>query len=279
MKIIIQKPDLDTCMTALLLGVTKTDKVSISRGDAPYEDIMNPDIICIETGGSGLVYLNNFDHHDTNMNLFPASIQAIRRLEIKDKKLTRLADYISIVDVGGELKTSISFPSLSNIFSGMRLVEHDLLKQFFKGIELLQDVVKNNYNPFKTMPEKKEWLEYIKAKNENWKMVKQDIKKTKFFFTKNAKKVGFCVQKNIGGFGALFDMGCSIGMLYHPCFGENKIPTCTIASSKINLSVLLSALNGKEPGWGGHSKIIGSPRKHGTKLSIIELIAIVKNYM
>lgn len=65
MKVIIRKPDLDTCLTALILGVEGSDEVILVSGDASEEDIMNPDVLSIEAGGSGLVHLNNFDLHDT----------------------------------------------------------------------------------------------------------------------------------------------------------------------------------------------------------------------
>ncbi|MEA1969848.1 MAG: hypothetical protein U9N77_16730, partial [Thermodesulfobacteriota bacterium] len=80
MKVIIQKTDLDTCMAALLIGISKKDTVLEVKDGASHVDIMDVDTICIEAGGSGLVHLNNFDHHDPGIVLPSACIQVIKHL-------------------------------------------------------------------------------------------------------------------------------------------------------------------------------------------------------
>ena len=55
MRVIIQKPDLDTCLTALIMGVTRDDDIVILRGDASEDDLGNSNILCIEVGYSGKI--------------------------------------------------------------------------------------------------------------------------------------------------------------------------------------------------------------------------------
>lgn len=274
MKVIIQKPDLDTCMTGLLLGINMHDNVII-YGNADKADIENPDIICIEAGGSGLVHLNNFDHHDSSA-LPPACIQAMDYLNIRDIAVKRLVHYISLVDMAEALPRSIAFPSLSNLFSGMQLVENSNIdEQFFSGIKLLNQVIELNIDPFQSLPARKEWERYIEAKQINWAMVNESLLNTKFYYTKQDRKIGFCSQNNIGGIGSILKMECDIAVLYSDSFGKPNFPKYTIASSSINVSELLPILNKQELGWGGHQKIIGSPRDVPTVLTNKGLINMI----
>jgi len=79
-KAIIQKVDLDTCLTALILGVDPlADEVIVVKGEAGEEELSDPAVVCIEAGGSGRSDLNNFDHHDPDRYFEPACRQAWRR--------------------------------------------------------------------------------------------------------------------------------------------------------------------------------------------------------
>lgn len=79
-KVVIQKVDLDTALTAFFLWVSFADEIVVVRGNASPEDLANPEVICIECGGSGEVEKNNFDHHDPGKDLPPACVQAFHRL-------------------------------------------------------------------------------------------------------------------------------------------------------------------------------------------------------
>lgn len=275
MKVIIQKNDLDTCMTALLLNIKNHDHVIVSKGNAKEADLEDPETVCIEAGGCGLVHLNNFDHHDAS-NLPPACIQAINYINIKDKQLQRLADYIRLIDTAKPLPCKIRFPSFSNLFSGMKMVENDNdVEQFFAGIKLLNRIIELNLDPFQSMPERKEWTKYIETKQINWAMASASLANTKFYYTKHNRKLGFCSQNNIGGIGTILRMGCDIAILYSELFGKSMSPKYTIAGNNIALYDLLSILNKYEPGWGGHQNIIGSPREHTTTLTTDQIINII----
>ena len=277
MNVIFQKPDLDTCMTALLKGVTRKETVVPSPGDAAPTDLMNPAILCIECGGSGEVYLNNFDHHISSDTLSSACVQAMHHLKVSDKPTRTMVDYIAHVDQGRPFDSPIAFPSLSNLFSGLRLVEKDdLVEQFFKGIELLKCVRGYGYNPFEPMPMRAEWEPYIEAKHKNHAQIHGSLCTTLFYETAHHMKLGFCCQKATGGLGEMFQQGCDIAVLYSEAFGVEKRPKYTVAvKDDIELSGLLTDLNRVDPGWGGHRKIIGSPRERETTLKPDQLIEML----
>ncbi len=275
MKVAIEKPDLDTCLAAVILGVTKDDHILIVKGGASRILLEDPSVLCIEVGGSGKIEKNNFDHHNTPYYLPPACMQAYRVSDKRSKELKRLVDYVCQVDEGICHSYPISFPSLSNIFSGMFLVEKDTFLRFIKGMEILGTVLKNGLDPFRSMPELSEWRQYIRAKIENQKMLESTLSSCQIYTSKKGVKVGFLEHRFIGGIGALFKMGCQIAILFNPCFGHPPIRKCTIASNGIRIDMLKSIFNGIEPGWGGRDTILGSPLKQGTSLSRQEIIRIV----
>lgn len=90
-KVVIQKVDLDTALAAFILGVSEKDEIVAVRDKAGPEDLANPNIRCIECGGSGQTRLGNFDHHNTDQELSPACRQAfeVRFLEDPDRWATR----------------------------------------------------------------------------------------------------------------------------------------------------------------------------------------------
>ena len=274
-KVIIQKSDLDTCMTAYLLNVSREDDVFLTRGEACEADLNNPHVVCIEAGGNGQIHLNNFDHHNDS-TLPPASVQAMETLGIENNEINRLVDYVARVDMAQPFPRPIPFPSLSNVFSGMKMVEQSEIEQFFKGIDMLSSIITLRIDPFQSMPKRKAWAEYIAVKERNWKELKHNLNRTQFYHTQQNRKVGYCSQRSIGGIGALLNtMGCDIAILYSDTFGPRALPKFTIGSRSISLDALLAKLNGYEPGWGGHQRIIGSPREAATTLKPQQIISIV----
>lgn len=278
MKVIIQKTDLDTCLTALIMGVSESDEIIASRGDASPEDLNNPAILCIEAGGSGRPGFNNFDHHDPERYFPPACQQAFDYKGFKDKKLKRLVEYVCMVDDRIQEHPSIEFPSLSNIFSGMLLVERNPVSQLFKGIGILKKVLDMDIDPFGTMPDIEEWKVYKEAKNINQEKVLEVMGKAEYFKSKNGLKIGYIESDFIGGIGALYSQGCDIVIMYNPKFGEPPVPKYTIAGNNKKVSNLLDEFDKIEGGWGGREMIIGSPR-NGTRLSQEEVKELVRKYL
>lgn len=289
-RVVIQKVDLDTALTAFLLGVSERDEIIVVRDKASAEDLANPNVICIECGGSGRTDLNNFDHHNTDRPLPPACVQAYRlRFGSRDNEvLGRLVEYVSALDTRGPdlLKQQSrllegAFPTLSDIFSGMLLLIKDPKGQLLKGIEICQIVLQEELDPFGLMPELPEWEEYIEAKRRNDEAIGQAIESARFFETKSGLRAGLVETDVIGALGALYSLGCQIAIAYSPKFGNPPVPKYTIAGNGVRLDGLLPILSDKEAGWGGpaHGTILGSPRETGSQLMPEQIIEVVREIL
>ncbi|MCX8023309.1 MAG: hypothetical protein N2745_11120 [Syntrophorhabdaceae bacterium] len=274
MKVIIEKVDLDTCLTGLILGVSETDDFISVTGGASEKDINDPGTLCIEAGGSGLTELNNFDHHDPERHLPPACRQAYDKAGLSDRKLDRLVEYVCMVDDRSQTYPVIPFPSLSNLFSGMLLTEKETKIQFIKGIGILKKVLDENLDPFSPMPDLPEWRAYLKAKEDNKSAFETDLKNASFYISKRGLKVGFIRSSSIGGTGTLYRAGCDVVVLFNPSFGEPPRPKYTIAGNMKKVVHLLPVFDNMEKGWGGRDTIIGSP-KQGSNLTEEEVLGIV----
>jgi len=275
-KVVISKVDMDTALTAYIIGVKREDEIIVVRERAKQEWLSSEKFICIECGGSGKVEFNNFDHHDEGKDLPAACQQAYERYAQKDdEKLKKLVEYVSIVDTNPKSLPPAQFPTLSSVFSGMLLTVKSKEQQLFKGMDVFKEVIKNGIDPFLTMPELKVWKKYIEAKRKAETELKKAILRAKFFLSKKNLKIGYIETDLPGALGALYEMGADVAIAYSPNFGSPPIRKFTIAGNNINVFHLVDIFNKSEAGWGGRDTIIGSPRK-GTRLSVKHVINIVR---
>lgn len=280
MKVVIQKPDLDTCLTALIIGVAESDEVTVLKGEAPEADLNDPTVFCIEAGGSGLVHLNNFDHHDANQSHPPACRQAYDKCSINDEKLTRLVDYVCMVDVRIHEHPPIPFPSLSNLFSGMRLVKKSFMQQFFCGIEMLKIMLTDDIDPFSTMPDLEGWRVFKLTKENDLRVLNNDLKNAMCFQSASNKKIGFLESAAYNGSGALYKQGCNAVIMMNNSFGDPPSRKFTIAGNRMKVRHLLTYIDPLEKGWGGQDTetIISSPYE-GSNLTKEAIIEIVRQHL
>ena len=274
MRVIIQKIDLDTCLAVFILDVNSRDSIEVSKGNACDADISNPDVLCIEAGGSGLAHLSNFDHHDAKVYLPPACRQAFDRKGLQDIEIKRLVEYVSMLDDHVAMPPPIEFPSLSNIFSGMLFTERNPVSQMFKGMEILGFVLENGIDPFGTMPYVEEWKGYRRAKTKNRERLVRGLEKAVFYVSRSGKRIGFAESIAIGGTGFFYENGTDIAVLFNPCYGDPPVPKYTVAGKGIPVYHLVDIFNGMEKGWGGRETIIGSPRM-GSKLGKETVVEVV----
>ncbi|MBV5341460.1 MAG: hypothetical protein J0665_18215 [Deltaproteobacteria bacterium] len=285
MKTVICKPDLDTCLTALVLGVTKNDTIVCVCDHATADDLADSAVCCIECGGSGDVALNNFDHHNPSLSLPPACRQAFDNCRDLQPGLVRLVDYVCLVDDPSPKRVCVGFPSLSNVFSGMLMTIAQVETQFRCGMELLQKVLDDGDDPFSPMIARPEWYSYVTAKSENAKSVAElDIPGSiNFFSTVSGIKAG-CLSLTgkhanlIVGPGSLYEKGIEIAIVYSHAFGLPPIRKFTIASLNRQVSHLLPHIARIESGWGGRASIIGSPRNRNSHLSEKIIMDLVRDY-
>jgi hypothetical protein len=285
MKTVICKPDLDTCLTALVLNINEHDTIECVQDCASPDDLADPSVCCIECGGSGQVDLYNFDHHDPSLSLPPACRQAFDLHHGHTPALVRLVDYVCSVDDPLPESTRIPFPSLSSVFSGMLMTTPGLGEQFRAGVALLKLALDEGYDPFLTMPDRLEWQACIAAKSENARMVAEvcGSDSIQFFITASGLKAGFLsLEKKFAGLivgpGILYDHGCDIAIVYSPAFGHPPVRKFTIASLNRQVSHLLPHIAHLESNWGGRERIIGSPRNKGSALSENTIMEMVRNY-
>lgn len=309
----IQKVDLDTALTALLLEVSKRDKILYLRKGAAQQYLADADVICIETGGSGQIELQNFDHHQTEKKLPSASRQAFEAKRIEHcptgnmdsgakrqsqhnfdgihscpvSLMRQLVDYVDALDRFGPRALqqqnncqAVGFPTLSHLFSGMLLITPDPVKQLFRGIDILKTVLRKHIDPFSLMPALPEWTQYLAAKQQEEEKLEKAAEKAMLFKTDKGKTVGYVESSAIGVGKALRRRGCDIIICYSDTFGSPPRPKFTISSDDIQVSQLLPELNYLEPGWGGPATgtIIGSPHA-GTNISPKRLRALVKSML
>ncbi len=286
MKVVIQQVDLDACLTALLLGVSPMDRIVSVGAKATPNDLADPSVLCIECGGSGQTDLNNFDHHDTSTDLPPASRQAVA-ITGGDLSLQWLVAYVGLNDtVGPEALKRISglkegaFPTLSGVFSGMRLLTEDPKDQLIKGMDIFRLVLERRIDPFGMMPELAEWQGYIEAKRRNDEGLKRAEGEALLFTTEGGLPAGYLQVDSVGAFGILYRSGCRVGIVHNPRFGRPPVKKYTIGGDGIKVDSLPLFLNARDPGWGGpaHGTIIGSPRG-GSYLRPEEVIELVKKHL
>ncbi len=276
LKVIFQKPDLDTCLAAMIFQVNPSDEIVCARKGASNEELLNPEVLCVEAGGSGMVEKNNFDHHDPDHYFPPACKQALVQVsDSVDDTLIRLVEYVCMVDEATAIVPPVPFPSLSNIFSGMLLVETDPVVQFQVGLRILKTVWDNHFDPFVPMPERQEWAEYIIAKMVNQREIEADIKNARILLSDSGIQIAYLESKYIGGIGACYQQRCQVVILFNPIFGNPPIRKFTIAGNKTSVGHLIKFFDEIEPGWGGRDTILGSPW-NGSDLSTEIVMQIVQ---
>jgi hypothetical protein len=273
MRVIFQKADLDTCLTAMICGVGPVDTVEVVAGQARAVDLEDPLVLCIEAGGTGQTQSNNFDHHDPQHYYPPACRQAAGHHGVTDIHLLRIVEYVCRVDEACRIVPPIAYPSLSNLFSGIRAMLADPLSQFRHGADLLRKVWDRRLDPFQPMPANSSWQPYLQRQQANRATLEKDMALA-FLFTTGKGRLGGFVQSNApGALGALYARGCHIAVAQNSA--SRKF---TIGSTGAPVAELLPLRNGWESGWGGRETIIGSPG-NGTRLNAAALIELIKEIL
>jgi hypothetical protein len=285
-RVVVQKVDLDTALTAWLLGVTEGDTIVVVRDRADPRDLADPGVLCIECGGSGQVGQNNFDHHDTDEPLPPACVQAyaVAPADRRGEAAARLVEYVAAVDVGNpDASRAGRGVGLSDIFSGMLLTTRDAREQLLRGLRIIEEVVQGRLDPYGPLPDLPGWREYLEAKRRNVEEIEKALEHCLLFTTDGGRRAGFVQSDTVGVLGALYGLGCDIAIAFSPNFRTGSgavIPKYTVGGNGVRVDVLLPHLNAVDPGWGGpsHGTVIGSPRL-GSRLPPERVIEIVRTHL
>lgn len=283
-EVLFGKVDLDTMMTALVMGVSP-EQVLFRHvsGSASGTDLADRSVLCIEVGGSGRSTENNFDHHsapsmaEKTVNL-SACAQALRRM-------ARLVEYIDELDRGVVRAESAPwFPSLSQLVSGMLLVVKDPEQRMRKGLEILQAVLQSGIDPCGCMepildhvPHARWYTEQKRAHDLKFEEVTATAH---WYITKAGYKLAIVETTWIGAPGALYGRGAEVVIAFNPAMelrGGETIRKFTVAGNNVSVLSALQTLSELEEGWGGpaHGTIGGSPQGKSSCLSLEEVTAVV----
>lgn len=266
MRVVIQRPDLDTCLAGAILGVTESDEVIHRPEGATREELDDPGILCIEAGGSGQIEKRNFDHHDPARPLPPAATQAYA-FAGSPAGFAALVDYNEMVDLGRPFPLRPPFPSVSSLISGIRFVyADDPVRQFHEGVAALRLIALRGMDPFDRLPELAGWAPYLGEKARRLAELSR-AQLVAEFVRCGRVRIAFAVTAVVGAVGALHRQGADVAVVTRPLDGRS-IWKHTIASPTLRVAMLLPALQRLEPGWGGpaHGTIIGSPWR-GSRLA------------
>ena len=274
MLFVIQRVDLDTCLTGAILGAQDDDPVLHCPNGATPEHLADPSVTCIEAGGSGQVELRNFDHHDPRQKLPPAATQAYA-FTGKPALYLPLVEYNEMVDLNASSPLRPQFPSVSSLISGIRFVHaDDPVRQFRMGVRALRRIAELGLDPFDRLPWRAEWAPYLEEKARRL----CELSRTPIaaeLIACGSRTIAFATTGLCGAIGALYRQGADIAVVARPLDNQGTWKY-TIASRGPRVDGLLEALNRLEPGWGGpsHGTIIGSPWQ-GSKLPFAVVRSIV----
>ena len=274
MQIVIQRPDLDTCLAGAILGAEDSDPVVYRAEGATPAELADPAVICLEAGGSGQVERGNFDHHAPGCDLPPAATQAFVYAG-RPPAYARLVEYNEVIDLCLPSPLRPPFPSVSSLISGIRFLHaQDPVCQFRQGVRALRLVAERGIDPFDRLPAVAEWAPYLEEKSRRLSELNQAPLAAEMV-TCGRTKIAFSTTTLVGAVGALYRQGADIAVVARP-LETGGTWKYTIAGRNVRVSGLLEALNRLEAGWGGpaHGTIIGSPHR-GSTLPLEAVRAIV----
>jgi hypothetical protein len=271
--------DLDSCMTAaIILGDINPQEIDIDLAhcQALPEQLANPEIPCVECGGSGETKLNDWDHHFYNGDqgdkeyIPPACIQAAR------EKLGEIPPVVQAIGAWDEGKFG-EFPEFKEtqiIFGGMLLDVRNVMEQAKEGIILCQKWLAGD---FSLSPKEKKWKEI--KKNYDIKIA-EEMEKVEYLQTKQNRTLAYVESEFWGTLRACQEPMDTEDVVVVKNPTTNKITIALKPASTSSLKGICDLLNKIEPGWGGPitGKIIGSPQK-GSRLELREVVQIVRLFM
>lgn len=280
--VLFGKVDLDTLVTALIMGVNPIEQTfRCLRGSASAQDLNDPEALCVEVGGSGQVANNNFDHHrregeGESMSNLSACAQALERL-------ARIVRYVDEIDTGKRLAHEGNFPSLCQLIAGMLLSVKDPEEQMEKGLAILREVLHSGIDPYASMEPILDAIdggrEYAEVKRRHDQEFEKVAAEAKWFTAKSGHKVAVVETAWFGAPGALYGKGAEIVVCLNPAFerGGAIYRKLTLAGHGLSIVPALEKLIELESGWGGpaHGTICGSPEGRDSTLSLETVLEIV----
>ena len=286
-EVLFAKVDLDTMMTALVLGLNPAEVLfRCVAGSASSQALADKSVACIEVGGSGRTTENNFDHHSSSTSLAAGGVDLSSAAQALER-LAWLVRYVDELDRGvlrAETSVEKGFPTLSQLISGMLLVVKSPEQRMEKGLEILRAVLQSGLDPYGVMEPILDAVPhgrwYANAKREHDANFAAVIAKASWHVSASGRRVAVVETTWIGAPGALYGHGADIVVALNPAMelsGSRTIRKFTIAGNDISVVPAIEALGEREDGWGGpnHGTIGGSPRERSSSLDLQDVVEVV----
>ncbi len=238
-EVVVDEVSLDMVCAAFLLGVTRKEKISFRL---PSEkDMADERTLCIGAGRLFDSQKSNFGlrlkkegepfnsvtrsvadeadwmsflsrvYGDADCFVLGASPQDLER------RIQRLYSYVDLQKTMGAevIKTEMQVlpPTLADVFSSMLVLEPNLSEQFFKGIEILAEVVRKGFDPFGTV-RVFGYYQAAQKKTEDERLVAEDLKKARWFETEQGRKFAIAESEQSGTKAALLREGADIAVVF-----------------------------------------------------------------
>lgn len=286
-EVIFGKVDLDTMLTALVLGLNPVESLfRHCAGSASSAALADTSVVAIEVGGSGRIAENNFDHHASSTSLAASGVDLSSAAQALER-MARLVRYVDELDRGlrrAEESSAGGFPTLSQLISGMLLVVKKPEQRMEKGMDILRAVLQAGIDPYACMepildavPHAR-W--YARAKREHDSNFESVLAEAVWHTTKTGRRLAVVETAWIGAPGALYGAGAEIVVALNPAMEITESKTIrkfTVAGNGISVLSAIQALGECEDGWGGptHGTIGGSPRERSSELALDEVVQLV----
>ena len=286
------KKDLDCMVAGALAGVDPQVHTILPMPNTRTEEgrallaqyLADPDVLCLETGGSGQVDLNNFDHHDPEGPDKSATLQVWEALG-SPEELRALVIFVDTLDRIGPEALGSKRPNVSftNVVAGLLLIASDtkmpveeLVTRFNEVVKSVLEYGKDPYGEFTSEGIDQQRFDAYVAKKRLEDQLAEEAAKNIYHVELPSGGVIAVLESNYrGATGACYNSGTNV----HYCLciaddfmhtGKRKVTAGVNTKVHPDGSVtdFLNAINAIEEGAGGppNGKVGGS--KLGTELGM-----------
>lgn len=283
------KLDLDAISTAIAAMIVypgtplATANTSTPEGKAQLAEwLADPEVMCIEVGGSGQTDLLNFDHHQPGLELACALAQFFTK-NGGIPAWRKLAEYVNAFDSNGP--SAVRDLTVANIEKGMRLLAED---QKWSTEKLLAEVkaLLNAVLDFGGEADNAEVVAKVAAMEafspaitrvaEEDRLIADLKAAIKTVELPSGKKLGVVSSTYRGNAAAIVTgSGNEYAAVFNPAFQGGKWTfSVAFAHKSGDLTAFFAALSKIEPGVGGRATVGGSAP--ASKLAAEQIIAAAK---
>lgn len=283
------KLDLDSLATAIFARRTFDAVEFVTANTSTPEGreqlvawLVDPEVVCIEVGGSGQANLNNFDHHQTGLELACALAQYVAK-NGGDAAWRKLAEYVNAFDSYGP--SAVRDLTVANIEKGMRLAAEDQkwpTEKLLAEVEVLLDAVldlggeADNAEVVAKVAAMGAFTPALARVAEEDRLIAELKTATQTIVLPSERKLGVVTSPYRGNAAAIVTgLGNDYAAVFNPAFQGGKWTfSVSFAHKSGDLTAFFAALNKIEPGVGGRAAVGGSAQ--ASKLTAEQIVCAAK---